>query len=149
MQEITIKQFIEQLISLTGLSQDKLADKMFLTQPSVWNFRKVGNPNLRIVQALAGVLLDQKGLALHILIGDDKIIFQDFDYKMFHLTYGNGMSVLEIKETATMIGVNHNTLRTRLSRSSCSMKNLAEHLAGIGYEMIFEINGIKYNLTWK
>ena len=149
MQELTIKEFIEELITLTGLEQNEIADKMYLTQSSVWNFRKVGNPNLRIVQDLAGVILDTKGLALHILIGYDKIRFQDFDYKMFHLTYGNGMSVLELKETAAKIGVNHNTLRTRLSRSSCSMKNLAEHLAGIGYEMIFELNGIKYNLTWK
>ena len=149
MQELTIKEFIEELITLTGLEQNEIADKMYLTQSSVWNFRKVGNPNLRIIQDLAGVILDTKGLALHILIGEDKIRFQDFDYKMFHFTYGNGMSVLELKETAAMIGVNHNTLRTRLSRSSCSMKNLAEHLAGIGYEMIFELNGIKYNLTWK
>ena len=120
MQELTIKEFIEELITLTGLEQNEIADKMYLTQSSVWNFRKVGNPNLRIVQDLAGVILDTKG-----------------------------MSVLELKETADMIGVNHNTLRTRLSRSSCSMKNLAEHLEGIGYEMIFELNGIKYNLTWK
>lgn len=141
MKESAISQFIKELIGLTGATPEQLAKKT--PNSSIWTFRKGGDTRLDTIKHLAGVLYNQRGLVLSIIIEGQKIPFDDFNYKLFHLMHSNGSSV---RQMAERIGISHNTLRSRLTRSSCTMAQLNEHLEAVGMNLIFEINNTKYTI---
>lgn len=143
MQEVTIQQFMKELLKLSGLSQSQLAKKIHLTQGSLSNSLKKGNPNIKIIQKISSLLLQEKQKCLILLVGNQHLDFEFFDYRNFHFISCNGMSV---KETAEKIEINDGTLRSRLSRNSCTMQQLQKHIEALGEKATFIINNTKYIL---
>jgi len=141
MKETTINQFIKKLITATGSTPEQLVTD--IPNTSVWTFRKEGDTRIDIIKTIASILYQQKGLILNIVIDGQKIPFEDFNYKLFHLMNNKGLSV---RQMAERMGISHNTLRSRLGRSSCTMSQLKQHFDALGMKLIFEINDTKYKI---
>ncbi len=145
MKELSIQQFMKELLKLSDLNQSQMAKEIGISQGSLSNSIKKGNPRFDILAEMAAVL--------EVEHEEDVVVLLKTKEKSFafaHKEYKEIIDVLQkdipISETAKKMGVNAATLRSRLSRNSCTILHLKAHLAALGHETIFKILDNQYKL---
>ena len=132
MQTVTIQQFMKELLKLSDLNQSQMAKQIGFTQGSLSNSIKTGNPNLKILKAIAKYFYLERQECFQLLIEDCSFNMNSFEYRDIVEWSCHPSN----KELAERMQILPSTLRSRLSRNSCTVKQFKEHLQALGFETI-------------
>jgi transcriptional regulator with XRE-family HTH domain len=80
MKQSTGKQFMKELLSISGLNQQQMAKEIGISQGALCNSINSGNPNLKRLKAIAEVIWKEKKIKIILKIDSIRISYYEWTF---------------------------------------------------------------------
>lgn len=137
MENLNGQQFLQKLLHLSQMTQVQMSEQLNISQGSLSNAIKKGNPNFTMIKDIAATMFMFSDVEI-VILGAERLS-PSFDWS-YNNIIGEFETVQTLEDIAEKMKTKQTTLRSRISRNSCTLYQLKAHLEALGKELIFLIN---------